>query len=149
MEYLWPILGLLCQVFCQSRKLLRGGNLWMVERLNFFFIGFCELPIQWVYKHSLACHEYFLCVRLLYTREQVERSREGAFSSVGSLLCILVHSNPLTHEPELQHESLNFLLVLHHSDRAMMDSIWNGYDKLSVIFDKLCIKILSHLYEVA
>ena len=97
-EWLWPIHGLVCQVFfCESRKLFSGGNLRMVESLNF---------LNWVLWSSkpMSVQAFFglswilLCVRLLYAREQVESSREGAFSSVGSLLCILVNSNPLTHE---------------------------------------------------
>ena len=49
---------------------------------------------------------------------------------------------------ELSTRELEVLTGLTSSDDAMMDPMWNDYDKLSINFDKLSVKILSNLVEV-
>lgn len=48
-----------------------------------------------------------------------------------------------------QLESFNFLPRLQCVDGVLMDPMWSVHDKVSVSFDKLLIKVLNYLMEVA
>ena len=84
-------------------------------------------------------------LRAPFTLERLRAQREELFIG-GSLLHALVHSSP--HYMSFPLKSLNILLGLQCLDGTLMDPMWNDYNKLSIIFDKLSVKILSYLHKV-
>lgn len=61
---------------------------------------------------------------------------------------MLDHSNVL-YTWHFNLRACNFLLGSEHSDSTLRDPKWNNYDKFSVIFNKLFVKILSYIMEAA
>jgi hypothetical protein len=75
--------------------------------------------------------------------ELIERS-----PLIGWKLIPLAFSLKVTFQTGVQLESLNFVLVFKRLDGTLMDPTQNNYDKLSIVFDNLSLKILSQLMEI-